>query len=539
MSTKLPRPPGDYLVGKYANGSCYYLILKTAWDTWYVHKGSVRHYCIKNNDGLPLMDYPLKGDVKYEAYALTKVPEDWKAAIKADCPDIYNQLWPVKSEPTPDEYYILPGLVVNHYFVLRTELEKCLNADLDSVRAKPWAKLGQYSEAINANIENKNGGFKHKEFPQLSSDVKRELQKLNPERYKEWEDFYVQKYPGFKRLDEVIKYPFDISDLSKLELYCMGTGCYVFIRDSRDIKKVWKSKSRNILVSSPFDHLQDNWGSYINLKDYAKDYLKEYQPELFNLFEQYYKQQEAKSKIEHYNMTDKTADMFYLYTVGHGWELARREAIDGLLAPPRATSKVMLIKVSDYSIREVEYQYITQWKPLEFNQLSRGRQDNFRKQNPILFEQWSKQQPIGKAAGAYSAFEQRKRSTRGSNGIGNSLSAGDRYYASVDPYQVDFETSGVVTIYSKEDGAYKSIRRECVEETQKLLFDYFNQQNNSHLKQQNNEQIILCRPVKPVIRHQVIGGNPAQSNRVKPTVANGHLSHEPRAVSGKKNPGKR
>jgi hypothetical protein len=514
MYTYKPKATLDnYLIGKYPGGVTLYLIGKEA------HKNRVNQKIKVTITTVGGNDYELGASTKFEAHEFDKVPNNWLELFKRDNPSLLAdfQAWykqsAKKSEPTPDEYYLVKYNMPAWYIAKRSEYNNPTKTDYVSgtfgAPAMFWdSKDGKWLATVGT-ISQPGNPHKVYKFPQLSSETKQELQKLNPERYKEWEDFYVAKYPNFKRLNQEpvdftlslpslklmvfisIQPPFsknyspyeggwglinidgwedkdeylDFWDLANATMYTvprkelgsspttifqLNSDQYKCARDKNPIvfdkikaaqetrKQCGCGTCKDCLSRLPLPDPKDDYIVVYNDSGWCimqrKDFtlsaaclnynvnhgwqftriqtsianqekpLKKIQEwrthtgfaKIVDKFEQYYAQQEQEklqaaiaSKQYAYDMHGKTPDMFYLYTVGHGWELARREAIKGGAFKPQSTDKVMLIKVSDYSIREVDHKYITQWAPVRFEQLLTGEQrNNFQKQNPILYGQW-------------------------------------------------------------------------------------------------------------------------------------------------------
>lgn len=200
---KPPRPITDYYIGRYATGECIYLITKEAYTNWKEHGANVRHTAYTKGGGA---DYPLRGGANYAAHKFENIDRDWYELIRETCPYIalaFEQMSILakraKSEPTPDAHYILYRGEDKTYYVMNRELPigKTTNAPRwDGKNAQ------QTHVMVFITGDQIDRTTWHKKFPQLSSDVKTELQKLNPTRYREWEQFYMKKYPNFQPLRE-------------------------------------------------------------------------------------------------------------------------------------------------------------------------------------------------------------------------------------------------------------------------------------------------------------------------------------------------
>lgn len=220
---KPPRPIEEYYIGKYDNGDCLYLITKEVYANWKGQNINVRHSCCLPEGP---MDYSLRADSSYSVREFNAMPADWKSIADRDCTWLFGAF---SKEPDPDQYYIATGERSGaYYFYLRKYDERSRNP------AQHWVCSDSTTEVWNI--------INPKKFPQLSSNVKRELERSNSKRYKQWEDFYVAKYPGFKRLEDTTISPscgcgictsclerLPLPDPKDDYLFC-GVGGWVLIR---------------------------------------------------------------------------------------------------------------------------------------------------------------------------------------------------------------------------------------------------------------------------------------------------------------------
>jgi len=143
--------------------------------------------------------------------------------------DFYAKSAAVKTESTPDQYYIAQGICSEqYYFYLRSN-------SYSTGDTKCWV----IDDMVGCSIRNTRLS---KKFPQLSSEVKQELQKQNPERYKEWEDFYVRKYPNMQRLKPIQPTLIWGDDLTNWLFQCYGRGHYVFFKH-KNSPDIWCNRS--------------------------------------------------------------------------------------------------------------------------------------------------------------------------------------------------------------------------------------------------------------------------------------------------------
>lgn len=202
MAQKLPRPIGDYLIG---NGCCY-LITREAYHSWFNHGATISHSCVNYNGGQDLVQYPLHHNAKYKAFEFNKIPIEWQPILSKGNADLAKQLCdyysakpPVKSKPAPDQYVIIQFGTSNNaagfYICLRSD-EQALNTKGHSVKTCPRWENGIKSSGWTIH----GAATLVKKFPQLSSEIKAKLQKQNPERYREWEQFYMKTYPNMQPL---------------------------------------------------------------------------------------------------------------------------------------------------------------------------------------------------------------------------------------------------------------------------------------------------------------------------------------------------
>lgn len=576
---KLPRPPGEYRIGRYDAGDCLYLITEEAYTNWYKQKVNVRHSCIKNNGGLALADYPLSGTASYKACTVEHCPPEWKIQIAKELPEIYAQLWPkavAKSEPTPDEYYVGQGITTANFYYIKRDARK---AELSNT----WV-FGDIGTALG-NLTNL------KKFPQLGSEAKAKLQKLNPVRYREWEQFYMSKYPNFKPLREqdALKPTLTGNTLNPGSLYILyysiNSGI-LYLVDKAEYD-TGKNGIKEHIISPGENPLRKdsrlNRASLTGCYDFPtappkiKEQLKKLNPEIHEQFEQYYAAQEQAKIAERYNMAGKTPDMFYICSIGDGWNLVEIEDID--LRPAEVSASLLLINPKDFSIREVSYlSIVAKYKFKDFEPKMRLE---FQKLNGQLYGEWIHWERAQRLAKG-SDFDIDKKAMKADyqdtlNKIDQERLQGlvkvyeypitvDAYQGLKQPYGVGYDpidrTISGLDYYnaimnnpnSPGQDRYGQIipkRRVGQSWANKAMREYrdlstamgwalqANQQNNSNLKQQNNETIIVCRKVKPVIRCKTIRGTATQSNRVEPAITTGHSINKSPIVFSSKGPGNR
>lgn len=525
---KLPRPPGDYLIGKYSNGECLYLITKEAYNSW-MQGSIVYHNVIKGTKGEnPLTQYSLAPKHSYKAWSLDSLPDPYKSQLKTEAPDIYNQLWPTKSEPTPDEYFLL-NYDNGYYYVAKRDIFDKGKTSNDTIPGAIWGSGPLNWKCSVGTIAYKNHTVK--KFPQLSSDEKRKLKELNPKRYKEWEDFYVQKYPNFKRLEEQTnptEFPKSLGDASVWRIYHQGRGYHPYIKVAT-AESGWCIGIRSRLV--PYVKLfgmRENWKQWPQVEEHTKALIKLDNPWLYEQFEGWYNPQPqcscgtCKDCLSRLPLPDPKDD--YVFIGDRGWSLIQRSKLN-------QPNSIVFDTVHGWRQAYGQPQHPTEYKNMS-RQAFASMSGSICKWLKIAdkFEQYYKEQetlkkqpePIGKVK-YYDKPEEWSKAM----GINpdNKLRGGrsDRL---------------IMDEVSKE--AYRSISpldyyNLCMNDPwspgQDENGQIINQPKYSpNLKQQNNEQAILCRKVKPIIGKQIIRGNPAQGNRSQLTSTARHPGYKPSVI---------
>lgn len=211
--------------------------------------------------------------------------------------DFYAKQVAVKTEPTPDDYYVVCAVSPKEYYF-------CLRHNWAVPHISPKALMPEWKSGVAHTGNRSDVGTTagtNKKFPQLSSEIKQELQKQNPERYKEWEDFYCKKYPNMQRLKPI----FDLgTDLSQWLVQCNGKNHYVFLKHKTKYG-IWKSNRNNmeLFSSSDHHHLKADFIAYDQSDSYTKESLKDYNPSIYDKFEQYYSELEQKKVAERQGQT--------------------------------------------------------------------------------------------------------------------------------------------------------------------------------------------------------------------------------------------
>lgn len=506
---KFTRPPDEYVIIRYKNGEetkgvpiHWYITTKEAYNTWYNQKVS-----IKINHWFDGKIYTLASSAQILVYKFGYSGE-WTSVVREHLKKVNPNAWTywhrekewqqeapmVKSEPTPDQYYLCKYQDGN-YFI-------CLRSTADQVKiGKPakdclyWDRFGSTTNWHTYSLGNP------KKFPQLGSEVKAELQKQNPARYKEWEDFYMRKYPNVQPLKSVKKY--DHIDPGSVYILDYANSCLYFAdryqydnTTSKNLKCYFLStihgeegiKQQYGVVSTRDSGTQKAY-NFMELPQSLVNLFKGLNIDLYKQFEQYYTELKRRQRVaekQAYDMSGKTPDMFYLYSLGYGWELVRRESIDGVVGTPDPDNTIMVVKVSDYSIREVKLKSLSQFSRLRFNDNTTPAQmETFKRQNPILFAQWKgsdldiDKQALGESyhrslqaiidregpkigkmlifgTGTpdedHSGLMEMFRDPRSYNVLAtpSGIDKTNWFTAGIDPYQADFETNASQSIWGRD-----------------------------------------------------------------------------------------
>lgn len=622
---KLPKPPGDYRIGKYTNGECLYLITTYAYDTWYKQRVSVKHLCIKNNDGLALVDYPLKGDAKYSAFRITDCPSDYKKQIAKEVPEIYNQLWPAteskvefKSEPTPDEYYVGFRGETHTYYVLPRAFMNQENSDNNigwEANNRGSRQSPKYYRLPLANYKSW-----YKKFPQLSSEVKAELQKQNPVRYREWEQFYMKKYPNFKPLREQDALKPELPGINPGNMYIVYYRCnsdvlYIVDRDEYNTSDSTKAivissthslqqalaKTGNISKKSEAAN-NSKCFNFSTLPDNLRELFKRLRPEIYKQFEQYYTTQKQTKVAEKQQpaivpLTFNPDSLLFISTGADnqpiGWKNSINWAIidkayfnsldledmyisamwaDPLqLTRPRrkkecasvhSFEKALILYPPIIKANQQLYDRVISSKGSDFDidekAMKADYQDTLNKidLDRAAQKDWSlwTEPKIGKVM----VFGTGTGDSKNSEALKEMFYNPSSYSVGFDFYKPTGESERAFGIYSKGRRVGQSWANKAMKEFEQSWHQKIanlarqsdpptamgralqaNQQNNSNLKQQNNETIIVCRKVKPIIRCQTIRGTATQSNRIKSAITVGHSIDKSPIICGQKGTGKR
>jgi hypothetical protein len=491
---QLPRPIEDYLVGKYDRGACVYLITKEAYKNWVNHRASVRHLCFNNNADQTLVDYALIPGSDYKAYFLDKIPAEWLATMKKDNLSLYIQLFPAtisnarakKSKPTPDDFYLVKYGMPTWYLAKRSEYDNpkkvCNVTNLSEVPAMFWtSKDGQWPACVGTNSAVGNPHKVYK-FPQLSSEIKQELQKLNPERYKEWEDFYVAKYPNFKRLETSTKW-------KDGRPQC---GCGI-CKDCLSRRPLPDPKDDYVVV--------DHCGIGLMLRsDFEKQsYMSP-------------------------NMV-KVYDCNYGWVLNHGWITKRNEGPMHCILDSKNTKPMLAIleQFEQYYAQQAITIAKQQGSDLDIEAMTKDWEARLAKIKGKELKHWS--------------FEEAEPSLNPKYVIGidpvakDGISAAEYYTMMMQEPNV----AGVVWTKPRRVGQTKFY--EEVQNALRQLPAFLQPYNNSpkytpSLKQTNHE--ILFRQTKPIIRREELTNSDIQSTRREFTVTEGHLDNRPVISSRKK-----
>jgi hypothetical protein len=465
----LSRPLDEYLIGKYTNGQYIYLIGKEAYNTW---KGavSVKHLYIGKTE---TDTYPLSVGAKYSAYEFKNISAEWKQLMQDTCPNLLKELtefYP-SAEPAPDQFYIAQG---NN--TLLYSLFYCNKGEYDVYSSERWDGIGTTKTCLNSCKQSPLG---YKKFSQLSSDEKAELQRLNPERYKAWEEFYMQKYPVFQPLNPQAYKPTELPD---------PADDYVVVSEG----------GLTLCKRSEFEHGALRWNYSFNVGwrysrvttgdlgcpawPFIKDWrgYKGIDP-IYDRFEQYYTQLEQ-NPLKFKGLLEQAKDV------------RKRD-------PQAHDNFVFLFKEGEYFITEMvnrhnrHYTNVGIWKsvhtaivtPIEcdylgtFEQLRDKDRVRIQKLNPERYTLW------------FAYYNKPESQVWGKNTI---------------------------------PGTYGSD------------YDIDKQQNYTpNLKQQNNAPINVQRKTATVSRGQNLTGHSIQSQRSQPSVATGHPQYRPRVVCVKTKPG--
>jgi hypothetical protein len=489
---QLPRPIEDYLVGKYDRGACVYLITKEAYKNWVNHRASVRHLCFNNNADQTLVDYALTPGSDYKAYFLDKIPAEWLATMKKGNLSLYIQLFSAtisnarakKSKPTPDDFYLVKYGMPTWYLAKRSEYDNpkkvCNVTNLSEVPAMFWtSKDGQWPTCVGTNSAVGNPHKVYK-FPQLSSEIKQELQKLNPERYKEWEDFYVAKYPNLQRIN-----------VNPKQCGC-GTckGCL----------------SRRPLPDPKDDYVVvDHCGIGLMLRsDFEKQsYMSP-------------------------NMV-KVYDCNYGWVLNHGWITKRNEGPMHCILDSKNTKPMLAI------LEQFEQYYAQQ-------AIAKQQGSDLDIDEVAMAKDWrSRVAQVGGKEAKYWSFEEAGPFPNPKYVIGidpvakDGISAAE-YYAMM--MQEPNVAEAVWTKFYEEAQEvaefYNTFNHPIRREDYDLLKQPYNNspKYTPNLKQTNHE--ILFRQTKPIIRREELTNSDIQSTRREFTVTEGHLDNRPVISSRKK-----
>ncbi len=591
---KLPRPPGEYRIGKYDTGECLYLITDITYTTWYNRKVNVRHVCIKNNKGLPLVDYPLSGTAKYKAFHIADCPIEWRNQVRKEVPEIYNQLWPVvavKSEPTPDAYYIVKNANKQYRAVLRDKWDNEQYVGKNQFIFWVDYQQGSTTAMYNRAEDQQYWPLNNKKFPQLSSDVKEELQKLNPIRYREWEQFYMKKYPNFKPLreEDALKPAIDPSTMYIIHYKCNPKTLYLADRDEYNTSVPIKafvidagySLSETLGKSGHINKEAETEGysksfTFAVLPDEFKRLFKRLRPEIYKQLEQYYTAQEQTKVVEkqtwYQSIKFNPRSWVFAFGLNAGAFGAKIYLINILNYNQADCHSSRCLSTSNGQEVFMEHNKAAHRRFLPFEKLDSGDRAQLIKQSGIEFVRYCDtfydsigsgldidekamkadyqdtlrkidQERTKKSLGTVMVFGTGTGEDKSNEALKEMFYNPSSYAVGVDPYKPTGEAERAFGIYSKGRRVGQSWANKSAEQ-QLWYSEYFkqhprvtsdlstamgwaltaqNQQNNTPLKQQNNETIIVCRKVKPVIRCQTIRGTAAQSDRIEPAIATGHF----------------
>jgi hypothetical protein len=301
---KPPNKLDTYLIGKFPTGNTLYLIGKEAHNNWRNHKARIKITTLGGNQ------YDLQANQTIQAFEFYAIPNNWLELFKRDNQallELFQDMWntkpvAVKSEPTPNDYYIVKYNMPTWYIAKRSEYD----GGKKEVPAMFWtSKDGKYPATVGTESAKGNPHRAYK-FPQLSSEVKAELQKLNPERYKEWEEFYMKKYKNFQPLkpamptelpnpaDDYIVVAAEELAIVQRSKFIEGRVQWVY-----QFNYGWKEK-----VATAKERGQPAW-------PYIKDWKNHKGIEaIYKKFKQYY------SEVEQKKVTEKQSQHYYKEPVG-------------------------------------------------------------------------------------------------------------------------------------------------------------------------------------------------------------------------------
>lgn len=481
---KFTRPPDEYVMIRYRNGeeinsfpTHWYITTKEAYNTWYYHKTS-----IKINHWFTGRVYTLSSNADILMYKFGTSGE-WRSAVREHLKKMNPDAWAywcsekewqqeapmVKSEPTPDHYYVgYREILGPEYFLVPRNFIK--NGGSDYITTWKGDRTSKQAKYVYDYPEHW-----YKKFPQLSSEVKAELQKQNPERYKEWEEFYMKKYPNMQSLSTKPDLPNPADDYIVIE-----ANEFALVQRSKFIEGVvqWVYRFNYgwvEAIAKKGNHGENVWPC---IKDWNKCRgISDILPQ----FEQYYSELEQKKELK-YQLNGRNPNDFYFYTVGRGWEAIRKEGIDRYSG--NSKEKVLLISIRDGStryVRRCDIQTPLSIWPQIANDHPFGKCLTFKQQNEQLFNEWkgsdldidektmeknwleiaaklSDGPKIGKVVcfgtetdGDHSGLMEMFKDPRSYNvlstpGIGKT----NWFTAGIDPYQADYETNVSQSIWGRD-----------------------------------------------------------------------------------------
>lgn len=497
MAYKPPNSLRDYFIGKYPGGITLYLISKEAWKNRIQQSIKISITTVTGNS------YPLTSLTAFNVAEFDKMPEDWDSIFQQQnlklrhdfVNEYFSKKSAVKSEPTPDDYYLVKHGPNNNW---RAVLRKAWDKE-HVIRGEFFFWVSnQEPNTCGMHNEPRHKQYwiiNNKKFPQLSSEVKAELQKLNPERYKEWEDFYIRKYPNMQPLKPIKESRFSFINPNSVYILDYGVGTlYIADQDDYNNNPIGETYSGYIVGDTIKTRVANLSGKSEETKFKTVGYhfpsmtpamhynFKRVAPELYQHFEQYYSELEQKKELK-YQLNGKNPNDFYFYTVGRGWEAIRKEAIDRYSG--NSQEKVLLISIRDGSTRYVRrcdiQTPLSIWSQI-VNDHPSGKCLTFKQQNEQLFNEWkgsdldidekameknwleiaaklSDGPKIGKMVcfgtgtdGDHSGLMGMFKDPRSYNVLATPSGIGKTnwFTVGIDPYLADFETQGVITIWGKD-----------------------------------------------------------------------------------------
>jgi hypothetical protein len=342
----------------------------------------------------------------------------------------------------------------------------------------------------------------------LSSDEKAELQRLNPERYKAWEEFYMQKYPGFQplntkqcgcnRCESCVKQR-PVPDPADNYVIC-GVSGWALVRKAE--------MEDSAITKTPYYCLKRGWQVWSNRVSMGKHYsdfkISKYWsqlqegdrcplwPALADRFEQYYTQLEQ-NPLKFKGLLEKAKDVKKRDpSAPDNFEFI----FDGLsyyITEPDRVKNTGPTNVGRWENNQVAIVMPAECSWLgPFTALSGATREILYKRNKERFNEW-----------------------------------------------VDFYDKKKDKILGIAERAKEAVfGKNTAPGTYGSDYDIDKQQNYTpNLKQQNNAPINVQRKTATVIRGQNLTGHSIQSQRSQPSVATGYPQYRPRVVCVKKEPG--